>query len=110
MQIDATRTLIIIAICAGITFLERLLPFLIFRNGEVPPVIKYLGKVLGLAIMTTLVIYLMRNISFSSVNDFAPELISLAVTVIIYLWKNNMMVSIFAGTACCMILSQLVFI
>lgn len=109
MQIDVSRSLIIIAICALITFGERLLPFLLFRKGNVPEVVKYLGEVLGLAIMTTLVIYLLRGISFSSPADFAPELISLAVTLCLYMWKENMMLSIFAGTACCMFLSQIVF-
>lgn len=107
MAIDVTRSLIIVAICAVITFSERALPFLLFRKGEVPGFIRYLGKVLGLAIMTTLVFYCMRGITFDSLKAFPPQLAACALTVVLHLWRRNTMLSIVAGTACCMILTQI---
>ena len=106
-MINVSRSLIIIAICAVVTLFERALPFLLFRNGKVPGYIRYLGKVLGPAIMTTLVIYCLKNISFSSVSGFAPQLISCAVTAGLHLWKKNSLISILGGTVCCMLLTQL---
>ena len=45
----------VIAICSVCTLFERALPFLFFRGKEVPKAINDLGKMLPLAIMTTLV-------------------------------------------------------
>ena len=109
MMINTTRIVFIILICAACTYFERALPFLIFRNGKVPNIISYLGKVLGLTIMATLLIYCLRHISFNDVSSYAPQLIALAVTVGLHLWKGNTMISVFGGTAVCMVLSQLVF-
>ena len=106
-MIDVSRTLIIIAICALITLFERAFPFLLFRNGKVPGYIRYLGKVLGPAIMTTLVFYCLRNISFGSAAEYAPQLIAAAVTVGLHLRKKNSLISILGGTVCCMILTQM---
>lgn len=106
-MIDVTKTLIIIAICAGVTLFERAFPFLLFRSGSVPGYIRYLGKVLGPAIMTTLVFYCLRNISFASAAGYAPQMISCAVTLGLHLWKKNSLISILGGTVCCMILTQI---
>lgn len=105
---DTSRTLIIIAICAGATLFERAFPFILFRNGKVPGYIRYLGKVLGPAIMTTLVFYCLRNISFGSAAGYAPQLISCAVTLGLQLWRKNSLISILGGTACCMLLTQII--
>ena len=100
----------VIAVCSLCTLLERALPFLIFRGKQIPETVSYLGKVLPMAIMTTLVIYCLRNITFDHASSWAPQLISAAVTAILHLWKNNTMLSIAAGTICCMLLTQFVFI
>lgn len=39
-------------------------------KGEVSPLIQYLGKVLPLAIMTTLVLYCLRTTSFNLIENF----------------------------------------
>ena len=108
-MMDVKRTIIIIAICVACTFLERALPFLIFRGKEVPSVIRYLGKVLPMAIMATLVIYCIKSISFTALGGWVPYLIACGVTVLLHLWKSNTFLSIFGGTACYMILIQMVF-
>ncbi len=110
MTLTATQSILIIAVCAGCTFLERALPFLIFRGREVPEIVRYLGRVLPMAIMATLVMYCLKGISFSSVAGFAPMLIASAATALLHLWKRSTMLSIFGGTICYMILVQMVFI
>ena len=109
-MINITRSLIIILLCALITVVERAFPFLVFRKGKVPEFISYLGKVLGLAIMTSLVIYCLRGVSFSSLSSFAPQIIACIVTAVLHLWKNNALISILSGTIVCMVLTQLVFV
>lgn len=44
-------TICIIVVCAFCTFAERLLPFLIFRKGSVPNLVRYLGNILPVAVM-----------------------------------------------------------
>ena len=44
-------TICMIVVCAFCTFAERLLPFLIFRKGSVPNLVRYLGNILPVAVM-----------------------------------------------------------
>ena len=110
MPISVEQSIIIIAICVGCTILERGLPFFVFRKGEIPSLIRYLGKVLPLAIMATLVVYCLRGTTFDSVANFIPQIVAVVVTVILHLWKRNTLISVFGGTAVYMCLLQLGFI
>ena len=109
MEINVTRSILIILICGACTLLERALPFLLFRGREVPAVVRYLGKVLPMAIMATLVIYCVRDIQFSAPGSFLPYCLGIAVTAALHLWKRNSLLSIAGGTVCYMLLVQLVF-
>ena len=65
-MIGITDSLLIIAVAAVCTFLTRALPFMIFKNAEaLPRKIVYLGNVLPMAIMLCLIVYCVRNTSFS---------------------------------------------
>ena len=59
--------------------------------------------------MAMLVVYCLKDVSFSSVNGFLPELIASAVVAISYLIKRNTLISIILGTLVYMLLVQLVF-
>ena len=109
MVLTTMQSIAIIAVCGICTLLERALPFLIFSGRAVPEPVRYLGRVLPMAIMATLVIYCLKGISFSSAAGFAPLLIASAVTAILHLWKRSTLISIFCGTVCYMVLVQLVF-
>ena len=100
----------LVAVVALVTMLTRFLPFWIFGGKrKTPPIIRYLGTVLPFAIMGMLVIYCLRNISFSAAPHGLPELIGCAVVTALHVWKRNSLLSIGAGTVCYMILVQLVF-
>ena len=109
MEINVVRTVIIIAICAACTFFERALPFLLFGSREVPKVIRYLGRVLPMAIMTKLIVYCIRDVSFAAASGWAPYLVGIAVTALLHLWRSNALLSIAGGTAVYMLLVQAVF-
>lgn len=99
----------IAAVVAG-TVITRFLPFIVFREGkETPKYIQYLGKVLPSAVFALLVVYCLKNVSFVSGNHGLPELISIAVTAGLHLWKKQMLLSIAGGTICYMLLVQFVF-
>jgi len=110
MDINVTRTLLVVGICALCTVLERALPFLIFRGREVPQVITYLGRVLPMAIMATLVLFCIKDISFATAAGWAPYLIAIAFTAAIHYWLKNALLSIAGGTILYMVLIQLVFV
>lgn len=106
-----TQQIITIAMCVVGTMLTRFLPFMIFGNRrETPKYIKYLGKVLPGAIFAMLVVYCLRNVSVMHYSYGLPELIAIAVTVGLHLWKRQMLLSIAGGTVCYMLLIQLVFV
>lgn len=100
----------LIAVIALVTIALRFLPFVIFSGKrQTPAYISYLGKVLPFSIMGMLVIYCLRNISFSAAPFGIPELLSCAVVAALHLWKRNTLLSIAAGTVFYMILVQTVF-
>ncbi len=106
-----TQQVITIAMCVVGTMLTRFLPFMIFGNKrETPKYIKYLGRVLPGAIFAMLVVYCLRNVSVMQYSYGLPELIAIAVTIGLHLWKRQMLLSIAGGTVCYMLLIQLVFI
>jgi branched-subunit amino acid transport protein AzlD len=93
------------------TIFIRVLPFLIFPDHkETPKYITYLGKVFPYATIGMLVIYCLKDISFTAAPFGLPELISLGVIVFLHLWKNKTLLSIGAGTVLYMILVQFIFI
>ena len=96
--------LAVIGVIAVVTWALRAFPFLLFGNRPLPKVIRYLGKALPPAIMTVLVIYCLRDISFSQSPFGIPELAACALVVILQALRKNMYLSIIAGTVCYMIL------
>ena len=100
-----------IAVMAGVTFLTRVLPFLLFDRGESPPkIVLYLGRMLPPAVIAMLIIYCLRGISFSAPAGWAPQLIAVGTVVGLHLWKHNNLLSIFGGTILYMVLVQAVFV
>ena len=70
--------------------------------------VQYLGKALPSAIFAMLVVYCLRNTDVAA--HFAlPEALAITATVLIHLWKRQMLLSIAGGTAVYMLLVQLVF-
>lgn len=105
-----TQQIITIAMVVLGTMLTRFLPFLIFPAGKpTPKYIQYLGNVLPSAVFGLLIVYCLKNVNMLSGSYGIPELISIAVVVLLHLWKKQMLLSIAGGTICYMLLVQLVF-
>ena len=104
------HAILVIAVTSVVTAVLRFIPFLIFGGKrETPAYISYLGRLLPYAVMAMLVVYCLRNISFAAAPFGAPELISCAVVALLHVWKRSSILSILGGTACYMLLVQLVF-
>ena len=101
---DTIYPLAVIGVIAVVTWALRAFPFLLFGNRPLPKVIRYLGRALPPAIMTVLVIYCLRDISFSQSPFGIPELAACALVVILQAVRKNMYLSIIAGTVCYMVL------
>lgn len=102
--------LLTIIVAALVTVLLRFLPFIIFKgNRETPKIISYLGKYLPYAIMAMLVVYCLKSVSLTAYPFGLPELVGVAVVVLLHIWKRNTLLSIASGTVVYMLLIQLVF-
>ena len=105
-----TQQIITIAICVAGTMMTRFLPFIVFNSRRsTPRYIQYLGRVLPGAIFAMLVVYCLRDVSLLQGSHGLPELIAVAVTAGLHLWKRQMLRSIAGGTVCYMFLVQFVF-
>lgn len=113
----AVHAVLAIVVMAVVTFLTRVLPFLLFDRGEAPPkVVLYLGRVLPPAIIAMLIVYCVKevklvwSVELSALAGWLPTLIAVAAVVLLHLWKRNNLLSIFGGTALYMVLVQFVFV
>ena len=104
------QQIITVALIILATVIMRFLPFVLFPdNKPTPKFIHYLGVVLPAAVFGLLMVYALKGVSFFSGSFGIPELIGIAVTAAVHLWKKQMLLSISAGTICYMLLVQLVF-
>ena len=109
-MINLSHTVMVIAVAAVITAALRFIPFLVFGGKKEPPAcINYLGKVLPGAIMAMLVVYCLKDISFTAAPFGIPEILGCGVVTALHIWKRNTLLSIGAGTVCYMLLVQFVF-
>ena len=110
MQLTAAETLASIAVMSAVTFLTRALPFLLFDRGEHPPkIVLYLGKVLPPAIIAMLIVYCLKEVTFTSLGGWLPTLLAGVTAVLLHVWKGNDLLSIFGATGLYMVLVQGVF-
>ena len=101
---------LVVLVIAAVTALLRFLPFFIFDGKRsVPKVIQYLGSVLPYAIMAMLVVYCLKDISFTMYIDWLPALLSVIGVIVLHVWKRNTLFSIIGGTACYMLLIRVMF-
>lgn len=111
MILTTSQTLIIILVAALATMITRFLPFIIFKgNGGANSYINYLGKVLPYSAIGLLLVYCLRNVSFTTYPYGLPEAIALLSLGIVHYWKENTLLSIGVGTIIYMLLIQRVFI
>lgn len=101
---EALYPLAAIAVVAAVTWMLRAFPFLLFGKRPLPKLVLYLGRVLPPAIMTVLVIYCLRDVSFTRSPYGLPEMVACAAVAALQLLHGNMYLSIIAGTIGYMVL------
>lgn len=106
---NTVQTIVFILAVALGTMATRFAPFILFPEHKEPPkIILYLSQVLPPAMIGLLVVYCLKNVSFISSPYGIPELVSVAVIVLLHKWKHNVLLSIVGGTVCYMIIVQYV--
>ena len=110
MHLTPFQTIVMILAVAAGTQLTRWLPFWLFpESREPPPVVTYLGRVLPAAAMGLLVVYCLKNVTWTAAPHGFPELLAIFAVVLLHRWKNNVLLSIAGGTAVYMLLVQVIF-
>ena len=100
----------LVGVISLVTIALRFLPFTIFSgNRKTPKIIEKLGKILPYAIMGMLVVYCLKDVTFTTVSNWLPQAIACAVVGGLYVWRRNTLLSIVCGTVCYMVLVQVVF-
>jgi branched-subunit amino acid transport protein AzlD len=94
-----------IIVIALVTYLIRLLPFLIFGgNKRTPEWINYLGRYLPPAVMGMLIVYSIKDTSLLQLSASIPVAVAISATILIHVWKRNNLLSILGGTGLYMFL------
>lgn len=96
----------VVMVAAGVaaTMLTRFVPFVALCPGKsTPKYIIYLGKVLPASVFALLVAYCLRTVHSLAWGDVA-QVIAVAFTILVHVWRRNLMWSIVAGTVCYMAL------
>lgn len=108
MPLSSIQAIIIILVASVCTFATRLFPFLLFSGKkEVPKFIKYLGDILPAAIIGVLIVYCLRDFTEGDINTIVPQLIAVAATAAVHIWKKNTLLSIAVGTIGYMLLIRI---
>jgi len=100
------KILLLIIIIAFITFFTRAFPFIFLKYKKIPDIILYLEINIPPIIMLLLVLYCLKDVDFVKIPYGLPEVISIVIVILLHLWKKNILLSIFGGTSCYIILNN----
>ncbi len=98
-----------IVIAALATYATRIIPFLVFRQREPSPLIRYIEHNMPLMIMVILVFYALKDVKWEAYPFGFAEIIGVGVATVLHVVFKNALLSIFGATAVYMVLIQAVF-
>lgn len=107
MRLSLTMALIATLASGLILFFLRAFPFLVFSRKEPPAFILFIEKYIPSLVIAALLVYCLKDVQVTASPFAIPSAAALACTVLLHLWKNNAMVSIFGGTILYMVLDYL---
>ncbi|WP_454777727.1 branched-chain amino acid transporter permease [Georgenia muralis] len=92
------RILLTLLVIFAVTYALRLAPFLLLRRAGGSRAVAYLGRTMPLGVMAVLVVYTLSEVDLTAAPHGVPELVAVAVTAGLHLWRRNALLSIVAGT------------
>ncbi len=108
-HIDSGYIISAVLVAAAVTFVLRVLPIGLKKALAGSEILDALSHWIPLGAVALLAIYAVSRIDFSSTHTAVPYLAGFVVTALVHLWKKNMVYSMIAGTATCVILINWVF-
>ena len=103
------HTLVIILLLSCLTAVTRFLPFWLQTFFDRSVVLRQIGELLPSAIMLLLVFHMFEDVSFIESPFGVPELLSLSVAVMLYVWKRNLLLSLLPGAIIYLVIVNNVF-
>jgi branched-subunit amino acid transport protein AzlD len=104
---DTTYVIAAIALAAAITFALRALPFAVVEPLRSSRVAAELGARMPAGLMLILVIYLLRDVPTKAPAAVATTMGAALVVAVLQLWRSSALLSIFAGTAVYVVVTNL---
>lgn len=98
--------LLFIGAMALATMITRFLPFLVPERWTQNRFVRLAKNFLPPAILLLLVVYSLKDTDFGSAPYGLAEAVSLAVVIVMHIWRSNALLSIVLGTGCYMALTQ----
>jgi len=98
-----------ILVGCAVTMMIRWMPFVLFKEGKLPPAVEYLGRKMPEAVMVVLIIFCLRGTNVTSWPFGLPELICSVLCAVLQLRLKNSIPSIAISTILYIILTRTVF-
>ncbi|MBZ4321924.1 branched-chain amino acid transporter permease [Streptomyces huiliensis] len=98
-----------VATAVAVTWALRALPFALLAPLRSSPLVVYLRKVMPVGVMVVLTVYTLRDFDPHLPDRAWPTALALAFTVVLHLWRRNVLLSIAGGTVVHVLLASAVF-
>ena len=98
-----------LGVAVAITVALRAAPFALKHALGSSALLADVGRWMPLGAITVLAVYCLAQIDFTAPVHGVPEISGVVTTVVIHRWRRNVVLSILAGTATCIVLTNWVF-
>lgn len=96
--ITSIKIIVLSIMLCGITVGTRFLPFWLKGFFEKSILLKKVGDLLPSAIMFLLIFHTLEDVHITKFPFALPEVFSLAIAIILHVWKRNLLLSLFTST------------
>lgn len=96
---DPHYLLAVTLVAAAVTWALRALPFAILAPLRHSSLLPYLAERIPVGVMVILTAYTLRHVDIIDAPSVVPAVVGVIATVVLHLWKANMLLSIAGGTA-----------
>ncbi|WP_372344512.1 branched-chain amino acid transporter permease [Streptomyces sp. KL116D] len=96
---DAPYLLSAVGVAVAVTWALRALPFAVLAPLRSSATVSYLDSHMPVGVLTILSVYALRDVTPRLPDRAWPTVLALAVTVGLHLWRRNLLLSVFGGTA-----------
>lgn len=92
------HSVLLLIVIWALTFAMRAAPLVMRRWLRDNELVRDIGALLPVGVMVILTLYTIRDASFAGADWVAP-FVGIAVTVLLHLWRSNVLISLVGGIA-----------